>query len=248
MKQLRLAALLFGAVMGLFFTSCNNDSESTKEAATDTAAKETTTTAAAEPVNTIVTTPQGMVTITHKVADFAKWKAAYEAHDSARMANGIHNYVIGRSVKDSNIVFVALKVDDMAKAKAFSKDPAVKKVMQSAGVIGAPTFNYMTAVFQDTATLAAGTWRSRSLMNVKDWDTWEKAFKDGKQERLDNGLVDRVYGHDPDDTKKVFVVTAITDSSKALPYFKSDLLKKRREAGGVIGEPDRFIFSIVKRY
>ena len=39
---------------------------------------------------------------------------------------------------DSNMVMVALKADDMAKAKAFAKDPSLKKAMQKGGVTGAP--------------------------------------------------------------------------------------------------------------
>jgi len=38
------------------------------------------------------------------------------------------------------------------------------------------------------------------------------------------------------------------DTAKAFAYYKSDALKKRREAGGVIGEPERFLFRIVQRY
>ena len=83
---------------------------------------------------------------------------------------------------------------------------------------------------------------------VKDWDIWLKGFEDGKQERMDNGIVDRVIGHDLDDNKKVHIAIAITDSAKAFAYFKSDALKKRRIAGGVIGEPDRFVYRIVKHY
>jgi hypothetical protein len=38
------------------------------------------------------------------------------------------------------------------------------------------------------------------------------------------------------------------DTAKAFAYYKSDALKKRREASGVIGEPDRFLYRVVKRY
>ena len=58
----------------------------------------------------------------------------------------------------------------------------------------------------------------------------------------------RAYGHDVDDDHKVELVTAIMDTAKAAAYWKSDMLKKRRVAGGVIGEPDRFVFRVVARY
>jgi hypothetical protein len=83
---------------------------------------------------------------------------------------------------------------------------------------------------------------------VKDWDAWQKAFEEGAQDRLDNGLAVRAYGHDVDDNHKVIVVTALTDVAKANAYWKSDMLKARMAAGGVIGEPERFTFRVIQRY
>jgi len=178
---------------------------------------------------------------------FAKWKASYEGHDSMRLASGIHSYVIGRGFTDSNTVMVAVKIDDIAKAKAFAKDPSLKKAMQKGGVTGQPEFSFVTMTWQDTSNIGPAI-RSRTTFMVKDWDAWQKGFEEGKQERIDNGIVVRAYGHDPDDNKKVSLVTAVTDTAKAFAYYKSDALKKRRAASGVIGEPKRFLFRIVQRY
>ena len=233
---------------GLFLFSCNGNKESTS---TDTISSDSTTTATetTETVapSTIVTTPQNMLVVTHKVNNFTKWKASYDAHDSMRLVNGIHNYVIGRGAQDSNTVFVAVKVDDMAKAKAFAKDPSLKAAMQKGGVIGTPTFEFVTITFQDTASINS-TLRSRSTFAVKDWDTWQKVYEEGKQLRLDNGLTLRAFGHDVDDNKKVTVVTAIMDTAKAFAFWKSDTLQKRRAASGVIGIPKRFVYNVVQKY
>ena len=75
-----------------------------------------------------------------------------------------------------------------------------------------------------------------------------KAFEDAKQERLDNGIAVRAYGHNSDNDKKVVLVTAIMDTAKAFAYYKSDMLKKRRAESGVIGEPERFLYRVVQRY
>jgi len=243
MKQFKLATLLFCTAGVFFLISCGGEGDGTDSAA----AGSDTTTAVILDANTIVTTPVNMMVIKHKVANFAKWKDAYEAHDSVRLANGIHNYVLGRGLQDSNMVLVALKVDDIAKAKAFGKDPNLKKVMQKAGVTGAPAISYFTTSWQDTAVISSAI-RSRTQFTVKDWDAWLKSFEEGKQERTDNGITARVVGHDADDNKKVSLVTALIDTAKAAAYFKSDALKKRREAGGVMGEPERFVFQVVKRY
>ena len=248
MKQSRFTGLLFCLAMVFFLTSCGGGGTN-EQASTDTTAADNSSTVAVVPevVNTTITTPENMMIVTHKVADFAKWKMSYDEHDSMRLANGIHNYVIGRGAQDSNTVLVAVKVDDIAKAKAFAKDPSLKKAMQKGGVTGAPSISFVTTTFQDTVKISSNL-RSRTMFTVKDWDAWQKAFEEGKQERIDNGLTVRVVGHDPDDNKKVSLVTAIIDTAKASAYWKSDMLKKRRAASGVIGEPNRFVFRVVHRY
>ncbi|PWT70658.1 MAG: hypothetical protein C5B59_19835 [Bacteroidetes bacterium] len=249
MKHSSLTGLLFVLVTVFFLTSCGGGANEKTTTADSTAIKDSIAKAetAAKAMRTIITTPQNMMIVTHKVANYAKWLPLYESHDSVRLAHGIHNYVIGRGLKDSNMVMIAFKIDDTAKAKAFMKDPTIKKYMQKAGVISAPMATFLTATWQDTVTIET-KFRSRTMFAVKDFDAWVKAFEEGKQERLDNGITDRVFGHDLNDNKKVTLVTAITDTAKASAYFKSDALKKRREAAGVIGEPDRFLFRIVKRY
>jgi hypothetical protein len=245
MKRLRFLSLLFCAAILFFLTSCGGN-ESKETTNTDTTAMEST--AVVPEVNTIITTPVTMMSVTHKVADYDKFQASYDEHDSLRLANGLHSYVIARGVDDPNTIMVVVKVDDIEKAKAFSKDAGLKNAMKQAGVVGAPTIIFSTSTWQDTAMLAPDIIRSRTTFTVKDWDAWLKSFMEGKQERMDNGITTRVIGHDVDDNKKVSLVTAVLDTAKAFAYYKSDALKSRREAGGVIGEPKRFLFRVVKRY
>ena len=244
MKQSRFSDLLFYSMVFLL-TSCAG-SESEKKTSTDSTTADSTT-AVVTPKITTITTPQNMLVVKHKVSNYAKWKTSYDAHDSARLVNGIHSYVIGRGLQDSNMILVAVKVDDMAKAKAFAKDPGLKKAMQKGGVTGTPSFAFVTMTFQDTALVASDI-RARTTFTVKDWGAWQKAFEEGKQERLDNGIAVRAYGHSADDDKKVVLVTVLLDTAKAFTYYKSDMLKKRRAASGVIGEPERFLYRVVQRY
>ena len=245
MRQNLLSAGLVFAATAFLLISCGDsgsgENENVESHAADSAA------VAPAPVNTIITTPQDMVVVTHKIADFSKWKPAYDSHDSARLANGLHSYVIGRGIQDTNTTLVALKADDLAKAKVFAKNPDLKKAMEKGGVKGAPTIEFVTAVWQDTSNVGSIP-RSMTTFTIKDWDSWLKNFEDGKQERLDNGITVRMVGHDADDNKKVVLVTALTDTAKAFAYFNSDALKKRREAGGVVSEPKRFLFNIAARY
>ena len=106
MKRFMFTGMLFYAAMLFFLVSCGGNGNA-KKTNTDTIATADTTTGKASQVNTTITMPQNMVVIKHKVLDFAKWKPAYDAHDSVRLSYGIHNYVIGRGIDDSNMVLVS---------------------------------------------------------------------------------------------------------------------------------------------
>src|SRR5258705_9583142 len=99
MKRFRFTRVLFSAAMVFFLGSCGGGSE--EKTSTDSTAADSTASTMPE-ANTIITTPQNMMIVKHKVADFAKWKTGYDEHDSMRLANGIHSYVIGRGMEDSN--------------------------------------------------------------------------------------------------------------------------------------------------
>jgi len=243
-----LCTSLLGALL-ISFTACNNSQTKTNESTGDTTAATTpaTTDATTAPASNIITSPQNMLIVMQKVANYAKWKPQYDGHDTARVAAGLHSYVIGRGVQDSNMVMVVLKVDDTAKAKAFAKDPGLKKAMQKGGVLGTPTISLVTTVYQDTSDVST-TLRASSMVTVKDWDTWVKSFNDGAQERKDNGIMVRAYGHDASDNHKVRIVSALTDSTKAMAYYKSDAIKKRMSDGGVVGQPTRFFYHLVERH
>ena len=250
MKQLKILST-FGVACILLFSSCGGNDEKTDTVVTTdstaTTAPAATTDSAAITESTVNTTPENMVIIWQKVADFAKWKPAYDGHDSARLANDVHNYIIGRGVDDSNLVLVALKADDVAKAKAFAKDPGLKAAMHKGGVIGAPSISFTTIVYQDMAKNMSDL-RSMTRFMVKDWDAWKKSFESNRQVRTDNGLTDRAYGYDVDDNHKVTLVVAINDTAKANAYWKSDLIKQKRAESGVVGEVKRYVYRVVQKY
>jgi hypothetical protein len=245
MKPLTLLTIPLLAIITYCVFSCGG--EDSKDASTDATDTSTTTTTTGPAVSTISTTPENVMLATHKVKDFSKWVASYDANDSLRLANGMHSFIIGRSIKDSSMVLVVVKADDISKAKAFAKDPALKQAMQKGGVTGTPQFKFVTITFQDTSKIDAEM-LSRTTFTVKDWDQWQRSFDSTRQIRRDNGIVDRAYGHDADNNKKVMVVVALTDTAKAFAHWKSDEIKKRIDASGVIGQPERFLFRVVKRY
>ena len=248
MNQLKFYGKLLCAATVFCLLSCGSSEDKTT---TETTGADTTATtdaaATSAPVNTIVTTPETMMVVRHKITDYDKWLASFEAHDSMKLANGLHNYVVGRSVEDPDMLLVATKADDIAKAKAFGKSTELKQAMQKSGVSGTPKITFITSVYQDTATINTDL-RAMTMVTVKDWDAWRTSFESRRQDRLDAGLTDRVYGYDPDDNHKVAIVVAISDTAKANAFWNSAKLKEDMAKGGVIGKPERFMFRITKKY
>ena len=245
MNQLKLYGRLLCAATVFFVLSCNNSED--KTTTTESSTADTTVATTHAPVNTIITTPENIMAVRNKVADYDKWLAGFEGHDSLKLANGLHNYVVGRSVEDPNMLLVATKADDLAKAKEFGKSPQLKQAMQRDGVTGQPIVAFVTTVYQDTSTIATDL-RAMTMITVKDWEAWKTAFETHRQDRLDAGLTDRMYGYDPDNHNKVTIVVAVSDTTKGNAFWNSAKLKEDMAKGGVIGKPERFMFRIAKKY
>jgi catechol 2,3-dioxygenase-like lactoylglutathione lyase family enzyme len=83
------------------------------------------------------------VLVTHKVKDFTAWLKGYDAEGTATRASfGLIDVALARGVEDSNLVHIVFDINDMAKAKARLSDPALKKIMMDAGVMGAPKLEF----------------------------------------------------------------------------------------------------------
>lgn len=245
MKQLKFLSA-FSIACVFLFSSCGGGEEKSTDTSVTTDSSAMTATPETTESN-IDTMPQTIMVIRHKVADFANWKPAYDGHDSMRLVYGLHNFIIGRGVEDSNMVMIAVKADDVAKAKAFEKDPSLKAAMKKGGVSGAPLISLNTIIYQDQSQNMSDL-RSMTTFTVKDWDAWKTVFESGRPLRADNGITDRAYGHDATDNHKVVVVTAISDTAKASAFWKSDTLKQRRAQSGVVGEVKRFVYRVVQKY
>jgi hypothetical protein len=241
MKQFKF---LSSAAIIMLMISCNSGGSSSTTTTTDSTVKDSTVTvtppAPAPPAMTML--------IKHKVANFAKWFPGYEANDSARVASGLHNFVVARGLnKDSNTVMVALHMDDTAKAKQFAMSPGLMEAMKKAGVIGTPTISYTVNKFHDSTT-DASTERVILSFKVKDYDAWKKVFDSDKQERMNAGMTDRSISQYIGDPGMVSLVIVITDMKKTEDFMHSKELKLRMDTAGVVGTPDAFFYHVVKQY
>jgi hypothetical protein len=82
--------------------------------------------------------------IRHKVADFGKWKAAYDDHSSTRQASGLRDLYLWRNADDQNEVVVLFEASDLTKARDFASSPDLREKMQAAGVLGVPDIVFLS--------------------------------------------------------------------------------------------------------
>ena len=80
-----------------------------------------------------------------KVADYAKWRAAFDADDANRQAAGLTNPRVYQSMDNPNELILVFDMADVTKAKDFASSKTLKAAMKKAGVKGKPDFWYVTA-------------------------------------------------------------------------------------------------------
>jgi hypothetical protein len=91
-----------------------------------------------------MTATSGTMMIHHKVADYAKWRVAYDADMPSRAAAGLTSCHVQRSMDDANDVVISCNMADATKARNFAASKALEDKMAKAGVVGKPEFLYLS--------------------------------------------------------------------------------------------------------
>ena len=82
--------------------------------------------------------------VRHTAADYAKWRVGFDAHEPARRAAGATGIQqVYRDLENPNAVTIIMEWDSAEKARKFAQDPALREVMEKAGVIGAPEVRFL---------------------------------------------------------------------------------------------------------
>jgi hypothetical protein len=84
------------------------------------------------------------ILIRHKVADFGKWKPAYDAHASARESAGLKEEHLWRNSDNPNEIVMLFSVQDVTRAKQFATSDDLRQRMQKAGVSDTPDIYYLS--------------------------------------------------------------------------------------------------------
>ena len=77
--------------------------------------------------------------VRHTVADYAKWRPFFDGDEARRRAAGATDVnQVYRDMDDPNTVTLVMEWDNAENARKFADDPALREVMQKAGVVGMP--------------------------------------------------------------------------------------------------------------
>lgn len=83
------------------------------------------------------------VLVRQKVADYGRWKEAFDAHLSARKRAGETGFRLFHSVEDPHQIFLLLDWQTVEEARKFMNSAELRDAMQKAGVVGAPEVQYL---------------------------------------------------------------------------------------------------------
>jgi len=90
--------------------------------------------------------------VIHEVKDYGTWKAAFDADKGTREKAGIIGHAVNQRADNAQVVIVYLQAKSQNALKAFTSSSDLKETMQRAGVVGAPTINFVDGM--DWATYA----------------------------------------------------------------------------------------------
>ncbi|MFN8619283.1 MAG: cyclase [Chloroflexota bacterium] len=77
--------------------------------------------------------------VRHTVADYASWRAGYDAFDAGRTALGVTAQAVWQAAGNPNDVTVTHDFATLEAAQAFANSPELHHAMEQAGVVGAPS-------------------------------------------------------------------------------------------------------------
>jgi hypothetical protein len=81
--------------------------------------------------------------VRHKVADYSRWKEAFDAHLNVRKAAGETEARVLLSVEDPREVTLFFDWDSLERARQFAGSEELKQAMRQAGVVGDPDIRFL---------------------------------------------------------------------------------------------------------
>lgn len=174
--------------------------------------------------------------IVHKVKDFDKWKAGFDAHQEHRKGAGLMGHHLSRGVEDPNTVMAYFPMATTEKFTEMLKSDDMKKAMAEAGVEGEPEVHMMKPV--ETKPVIDRDVPGVVLMaEVEDFAAWKTVFDGNAEARTKAGIIGFAVNQIVDKPNMVTVLLQAEKAEELTAFLGTDELKAVMAKGGIKGEP-----------
>lgn len=85
----------------------------------------------------------GFLLVRHRVQDFRRWKAGYDAHLPKRAEAGLTEKYLLRDADDASQVVLLFEAQDLDRARAFAASADLRQKMDELGVIDRPDIYFL---------------------------------------------------------------------------------------------------------
>jgi hypothetical protein len=86
--------------------------------------------------------------VRYKVEDYARWKAVFDEHGPMRKDYGFRRGYLLRNAHDASELVILFEVEDLDRARQFTRSEAVREAMRRAGVTGRPDVYFLEELEQ----------------------------------------------------------------------------------------------------
>ena len=83
------------------------------------------------------------VLVRHTVADYSRWKEAFDSHLNARKRAGETGFRLFHNAEDMREIFLLSDWQTVEEARKFMTSDELRDAMANAGVVGAPEIQYL---------------------------------------------------------------------------------------------------------
>ena len=171
-----------------------------------------------------------------QVADYARWRPAFDAGASARKAAGALGHHVNRGADDGNSVAVYLPAVDRARLETFLADDALRARMREAGVMGTPSIMLVTPA-EDATVHESGLASAIISHGVADYARWKAAFDAHAPARVAAGVVGHAVNRSANDPSTVVVYLQARSRLSLENLTSSPELKAAMKDAGVTTPP-----------
>jgi hypothetical protein len=84
--------------------------------------------------------------VRHTISDYKAWRKAHDDFAPVQKAKGVMAQAVYQAADNPNDITVTHEFGSVEAAQAFAKSDELKKAMQRAGVVGAPTIWFTNRV------------------------------------------------------------------------------------------------------